>query len=570
MRDKQIFPRIQLPSPILALAGDGQGSVWAGGTGGVAYFDPQQGWTPLISGLPLSAVSGLAAAGEWLFAGGAEGLARYSVSAANWQTPQVEGESRSIAALAVSPDFGSDQSVLAASLESGIFRSEDAGATWHSSNFGLHNFEVTALAWAGSGLVIAGTAGGIFRSPNGGRAWRVVDSTAGTPIAAVVSLAESRFLAVTDDGVLLTSGDNGASWQPLESNLPDDIMPTACYVFGGLILLGTSGGLFASLDGGRGWQPVVADAVLALGVSGGLLYAGTGRGLLGSEDGGQTWHELPLSPLHDLRRIQRVNGQIIVSGGYSVTVRARADHTWQPLLQVPLPLSLLKVHGTRLFASGPDGLFISDDAGDSWQHVLGAQQGHLAYLALLDDGRGWGISADSAHLLRTTDGGLRWEIAHSPLGADRVVALEASADLVFAATYSTTQQIARLWYSQDDGVKWNRGAEAKTRWGVVATLPQPPMVSLGNAILAQGADASWQTAQMPPDGGLVRRVVASGSRILALTTSGVQVSLDNAVSFAPLEGVDLPTDQMMDIALDGETLYVLSVGGLVSAFDLSA
>jgi photosystem II stability/assembly factor-like uncharacterized protein len=347
-------------------------------------------------------------------------------------------------------------------------------------------------------------------------------------------------------------------------------MPTACYAFGGLVLLGTSGGLFASLDGGRGWQPVVADAVLALGASGGMLYVGTGRGLLGSEDGGQTWHELPLSPLHDLRRIHVVNGQVIVSGGYSVTLRARADRTWQPLLQVPLPLSLLKVHGTRLFASGPDGLFISDDAGDTWQQVLGAQQGHLAYLAIRDDGRGWGISADSARLLRTTDGGLRWEIAHSPLGADRVVALEASADLVFAATYSATQQIARLWYSTDDGVKWNRGAEAKTRWAGVATFSQPPIVSLGGAILAQGADASWQPAHMPPDAGLVRRIVASGARMLALTTGGVIVSRDNAASFESLDGIDLPTDQIMDIAIDGETLYVLSVDGLVCSFDLSA
>jgi hypothetical protein len=239
-----------------------------------------------------------------------------------------------------------------------------------------------------------------------------------------------------------------------------------------------------------------------------------------------------------------------------------------PLLNVPLPLSLIKEDRGRLFASGPDGLFVSDDAGDGWQQVLSAEQGHLAHLTLRDDGKGWGVSADSARLLRTTDAGLHWEIARSPLGADSVVALEAAGDLIFAATYSPTQQIARLWYSPDGGLTWNRGAEARTRWAAVATYPHPSMVSLGGTILAQGADNTWQPAQLPEDVALVRRIIGHGSRILALTTSGIYVSHDSAASFAPLGGIDLPTDQIMDIALDGDTLYTLSVDGLVCAFDL--
>ncbi|MEP7293293.1 MAG: hypothetical protein ABI835_16025 [Chloroflexota bacterium] len=579
MPNKQVLPRIQLPSPILSLAGDGQGGVWAGGTGGVAHFNPDQGWTPMISGLPLSGVSGLVAGEKWLFAGGVEGIARYALNgvpaASGWQLCEIEGKGSSIAALALSPDFAQDQAALAASLESGIFRSEDAGRSWHGSNFGLLNFEVTALAWSSSGQAFAGTAGGVYRSPNGGRAWRAADDTFGIAIAALVMLSDSRILAVSDDGRLLVSEDNGSSWQTQASNLPDGIVPTICTIHGELLLLGSSNaGLFASSDGGHGWQAIVPETILALGASGSVLYAGTGRGLIGSSDGGQSWEALPFSPLHDLRQITVVQGQVIVSGGYSVALRARDDQSWEPLLQVPMPLSLMMADRTgRLFASGPDGLFVSDDAGDSWQQVLAGEQGHVGHLALRDDGKGWGASADSKRLLRTTDGGLHWELANSPLGADRVVALQATAleaagDLLFAATYSPNQQIARLWYSLDGGLKWNRGAEARTIWAGVATYHQPPMVSLGNTILAQAADESWQPAQLPGDTGLVRRIIGHDGLILALTTNGILFSEDNAASFAPLEGVDLPTDQIMDIALDGERLYVLSVDGLVCIFEL--
>jgi photosystem II stability/assembly factor-like uncharacterized protein len=565
--NKHTFPQIRLPSPILSLSGDGQGGVYAGGTGGVAHFHPEQGWTPMISGLPLSGVSGFAASDDWLFAGGVEGLARWSRRDGGWQITPIEGEGRSIAAVALSPNFANDKSALAASLESGIFRSEDAGASWHPSNFGLQNFEVTSLLWASGENVLAGTASGIYRSPNGGRAWRAVDSTAGIPIAALVALPSGGVLALTDDGGLLTSPD-GARWQPLDTNLPDDAIPTACLAYGDTLLLGTSVGLFASADGTT-WQPIIDAPIFALAVSGALVYAGTGTGLIASSDGGQTWQDAPLSPLHDLRYLTAARGNVIVSGGYSVALRARADHPWIPLLQLPLPLSLLKADaGGRLFASGVDGLFVSDDAGDHWQQVLNGEQGHLAHLAIRSDGRGWGASADSRRLLRTIDGGLHWEVAASPLGADHLVALQAADSLLFAATYSPNQQIARLWHSAD-GEKWSRGAEARTGWSVVATAPNPPMVALGNTILAQNAEGEWNPAQMPADAGLVRRFAASGDVLLALTTRGILISRDHAASFAPLDGIDLPNDQMMDIALDGSTLYTLSVDGWVHAFDLS-
>jgi photosystem II stability/assembly factor-like uncharacterized protein len=223
-----------------------------------------------------------------------------------------------------------------------------------------------------------------------------------------------------------------------------------------------------------------------------------------------------------------------------------------------------------LFASGPDGLFLSDDAGDHWHQVLAGEQGHLRRLAIREDGMGWATSNDSTRLLRTRDGGESWEIASSPLGVDSLVALEAAPELVFAATYSPIQQIARLWYSTDEGRQWHRGAEARTAWPMIATFPQPPMVSLGGTILAQQGDGTWQSANiLVDDSPAIRHIVGHDGLLLALTTNGILVSLDNAASFEWLNGIDLPADQIMDVALDGMTLYVLAVGGQVCSFELS-
>jgi photosystem II stability/assembly factor-like uncharacterized protein len=565
--NKTELPQITLLSPILSLVGDGKGGVWAGGIGGVAHFAPDTGWTPLISGLPLTGVSALSTTDNWLFAGGVEGLSRTPIDSIGWQLARIEGKGKSITAIAVSPDFAQDNTILAATLEGGILRTEDAGVIWRSANFGLQNFEIICLVWQGQ-QVLAGTTYGLYRSPNGGRAWRLVDETMSISFAALIALPDDKLLAATDDGVLLHSDE---SWTEWKSNLPDDVVITALGSIGvnGLLLGTSNAGLWHSIDKGRKWKQVANEPIFCIQSSEKIHYAGTATGLIGSLDNGKTWEHLVLAPLHDLRRIQLLNGKITVSGGFSVTLQYDA-HEWQPLPNVPLPLSLLTHNRQgRLLASGADGLFISDD-GKNWQQVLSSAQGRISHITFRDNGHGWAFSADSSRILRTNDAGITWEIAASPLGTDNVVALESSPDLVFVATYNPLQQTARLWYSTDDGNKWLRGAEAKTTWSIVATYHNPPMIALGNTILAQ-QDDKWQAAQLPADKDFgIRRILGQGGLLLVLTTKGFLVSRDNAHSFDWLEGVDLPVDQMMDFAVDESQMVVLSVDGRVCAFELPA
>ena len=290
MLKKTELPQIAIPSPVVSLASDGADGVWAGGMGGVGHFNHDKGWTPYISGLAISGVSALTTSNNVIFVGGIEGVSYSATDEINWKLGQIEGAGQSIAAIAISPDYAEDKSVLAATLANGILRSEDAGVSWRAANFGLQNFEVTCLVWIDE-QVIAGTANGLYRSPNGGRAWRVVDETIGTSFAALIALPDGDLLAATDDGVLIKSTDDGASWKVWKNSLTDGLAITAlCSIGRNALLLGTGdAGLWLSVDAGRKWKQVADAPIFCIEATDNYLYAGTGFGLMMSEDSGKSW-----------------------------------------------------------------------------------------------------------------------------------------------------------------------------------------------------------------------------------------------------------------------------------------
>src|SRR5215213_370959 len=140
------FPRIDLPSPVLALL-TSQDGLQAGGFGGVARFTEMDGWTPLTAGLVLRTVTALAHTGGSLLAGGEGGIARSLNGGLSWQQSSVPGNVGTVTCLALSPRFQEDGTALAGTLDNGMLRSSDYGQSWQTSSFGLSSPEVTAIAW---------------------------------------------------------------------------------------------------------------------------------------------------------------------------------------------------------------------------------------------------------------------------------------------------------------------------------------------------------------------------------------------------------------------------------------
>lgn len=554
------LPQIVISSPVLAIA-SGPGGIWAAGTGGIAWHATEGEWEPRIANLPLASVTALEFVDGRLIAGGVGGISVSTDGGVNWHVAGTEGVISVVTAIAVSPRFEEDRTALAATIDDGIWRSEDSGRSWRPATFGLLDFEAMDLSWGPSGSVLAATAGGIYRSPNEGRAWRRATGSNDRSVVAVAFLPDGTAVAATEQDGLLYSADGGAVWSP-HGHLPQEVRSTALLATPDVLLLGTvEHGVLRSIDRGTTWTRVNAGQVYCLSADERALYAGATDGLLASTDGGVGWDSLPIPPVHDLRHFLIVHDRPLVFGSNTPPM-LHDGSDWKVMPETPVPLTAMAVSPDgKLFASSPDGLFHSQDDGNTWQTAVSGVTGCVARITFAPRGLGLAGSADGARLLQTTDGGERWREIASPFGMLPLAALQAFRDSFVAITYDPRLEVAQVWWSGDDGGSWERGLQAKTAWPVVAVLDDPPLLTLGGTALVQGPDGSWFRTTVTERGG-VRRVVGNGSTLLALTSMGIRNSHDRGATWMPGDE-GLPADQILDIALSGDMLYALLTDGRV-------
>jgi photosystem II stability/assembly factor-like uncharacterized protein len=554
----QYYPSIPIPSPVMALAAAG-GKIWAGGFGGVACYET--GWRWLSADLKLASVTALCYAGGWLVAGGPDGLARSADGGSRWESADIDGATNPVASLAAAPSFNREPALLAATIGGGVLRSENAGRTWKPVNFGLQNFDVFGLAWGSDDIVLAATTDGIYRSNNGGRAWRAARGTESLGFSAVTFLPDGKALAAIDSGGLMRSMDGGASWQPYEVLAADVQVMVMTARDGGGVLLGTTRHGTLSLSEGE---------VETLDEAGALAFAAEGTRLAaGLPDGAGLIREgsiarLPSPPLHDLRILLISRGTPLVAGLYSGVWIWRDEAGWFPIEVPEMVTTLAEAPDGALILSGTRGLLRSVDGGSTWQSCLPGEDGLVARITFRQDGVGWAGSADGARLLHTRNNGITWESLVSPFGVMPLVALQIAPDRLFAATYNPPRQTAQLWYSLDDGQSWKRGVEARTNWPVVATSGDPALITLGSDMFLLQADGSWGSRKVGEIGRGVRRIASNDETIMALTNSDLLRSVDRGILWT-LEPDLPPLDEILDIAIDNNKLFLLLTGGRVCA-----
>jgi photosystem II stability/assembly factor-like uncharacterized protein len=187
----------------------------------------------------------------YVFAGIEGRILRSLTAAETWEVADLDSPAPQVTALAVSPNFAKDGTVLATTLQDGIFRSSDRGVSWTGWNFGLYDPNINALTFAESQTIFAGTQSGIFRSSNAGRSWRDLDF----PIdcAPVVCLAVSRdgtIYAGTETKGLHVSRDGGKTWAGLTEGAVEQIHLDASRK----LLILRDGELLLSENGGYSWQ----------------------------------------------------------------------------------------------------------------------------------------------------------------------------------------------------------------------------------------------------------------------------------------------------------------------------
>lgn len=565
------LPVPELSSPVFALAGVSDG-VWTGGFGGVAWYAaaqrPEEQQTKVLP-LSLSPVTALLATEGLLLAGGGEGIAFSHDGGKTWQQADLEDRGASIIAFAASPTFARDLTVVAATLDSGILRTNDGGHTWVNASFGLESLEMTALVWVDSSTILAAAMGGIFCSRDAGRSWRCVHADEELDIEALVCLSKGAILATLAEGSLLCSQDRGKSWLRLDGQ---DIQALAlCETSAGTLLAGSAEhGLCRSEDGGKTWQPVYDKLVYALVCTRDSLYAGTASGLSRSLDDGLSWHELHGSSLNDLSRLLLCGEQLLLTGAYSGIMSAAPGEEWITLANVPQPLlAVVPMPGDALLLSGPDGLARLSLSEQTLQVLIEGVEGQMTQITTRQVGSAchvWAAHADAKHLAHSADGGVNWQTMPSPFGILPLVALHALPDRLLAATYDPRQYRINLWYSVDDGVTWVQSAEAATTWPVVATCPDLPLLTVGNVLFLEDTLRPWHQISVNNDSGAIRRVASSKSaektHLFVLTIDNLHYSEDMGATWEQID-CGFPGAQIIDIASDATLLYILCTGGRV-------
>jgi photosystem II stability/assembly factor-like uncharacterized protein len=279
-------------------------------------------------------------------------------------------------ALTASPGFARD-GVCFAARASGLYRSDDGGTTWRPAYDALNLPEpllTMAVAvspdFSADQTVLAGVPGGILRSDDGGQTWHVVELPAPPP--AVSCLAVS----------------------------PD-------YAADGLVLAGTlQDGVFLSTNRGRQWAVwnfgLFDPHILCLALSPDFsedrtVFAGAETGLFRSRNGGRSWQDMTM-PVDDavlslaLSPGYAGDGTVLIGTETQGLFRSQDEgETWQ---RPGERLAEETINGIILAAAFPtkpdllvllnDTILISHDGGTAWteiQHELDLTQGATSCVA---------------------------------------------------------------------------------------------------------------------------------------------------------------------------------------------
>jgi len=383
-------------------------------------------------------------------------------------------------------DFTDDRLVL----NSGQWLSTDDGQTWSPAAVGREPgtaqdllFSPTFAADQSVYLVLQPGQGNslrLQRSVDAGRSW---DSLlGGTPVgfemAAVTLLPSGELYLTAPHGEGLTIGADELEWGRPQVDLTQlDLQALAVAPDGTIYVANSSAGVFKSVDDGQTWIetnfPARADEALhpaQLAVADdGTLVASAGTALARSGDGGETWTNLDGLPVgFEIASLEvspnfAEDGIVAVGSNYrnnQILRSADRGETWETVFDAA-PLDIRYASDVSALAFSPD--FSSDGTLFAW-----LQEGGL---------------------LRSTDGGLNWELKSESNYYGQTLALSPTGDrLYLGALYGHTL------VSEDEGQTW---------LDLTEDIPDPRVWSTDLAFGADGALylATDRGVYHSPDGG---------------------------------------------------------------------
>jgi photosystem II stability/assembly factor-like uncharacterized protein len=401
--------------------------------------------------------------------------------------------SANILALAIDP---SDGTLYASAEREGVFKSRDGGASWHAPqqavvtaagretarNAGnqwlrgvrqqpinarklesrrpqppsLRGFQVVSLAVADNGALYAAAGdAGIYRSMDGGGAWQAINAGFDGDFAnqIVVAGANTLFVAAHNETGRFAgvgrSNDAGSTWFNSSTGLQTESVESITIDPANheVLYAATARGVYRSTNGGGLWGPantglpdVAVTRVIVDPFSGALYAATRGGGVFRSIDTKICWEAGSLS-----------FADVAASG-----------------------MEAGKLPGTVYLGSLTNGFFRTVDGGDAW---LGGIDPRLAepivtFLAIHPQLTNVVYaSASGVGLLKSTNGGITWDIVGAEIGNPFILAI--AIDPIDPETMYVGTTGDGVWVSQDAGESWTALNDGLFNLNVTSLLVDP-------------------------------------------------------------------------------------------------
>jgi photosystem II stability/assembly factor-like uncharacterized protein len=298
-----------------------------------------------------------------VYAGTTEGLYKTLDGGTNWK--RMTGPDVIVNDVYVDPKNA--QHVLLATDRGGVLESDDAAFTFKASNAGFSQRQVsTLLVDAKTQAIYAGvvndkTYGGVFVSHDEGATWtQQSDGLQGRDVFNLTQSPQGSILAGTNAGILRL---DGSTWQPIGKIVKSETK-TSYVVRKGKR---TKTDKTVMVPGGQ-----IDERIHDLNASGNTWYAATAKGIYSSSDQGATWQGGPVLGKPEYRSVV-VSGPVVVASERTALVMSNDEgKTWQPLA-MPQKLTWLQsvavTDSGSLWLGGREGVFYSDDHGQSWSEM---------------------------------------------------------------------------------------------------------------------------------------------------------------------------------------------------------
>ncbi len=333
----------------------------------------------------------------------------------------------------------------------GIFRSTDLGNSWTPANTGLPDFSgdgLYASAFAQKrNMLYVGTTDGLYASPNGGDTWHHVPTLPKyVSVGSIVTIGARVHIGTLEDGVWYS--DDGDLWMPMNDGLGHPLIRELSRI-GTTLVAGTENGAFRKKASEDAWTPINSGFVKRLTDMEQINSARVASGL---------------EPLRrDFLSGLRVDsfaalGNLLYMGihtGRDDDGLFRSDDegdSWTRITAKKMvhTVEALTTFGTTLYASTyGGGVFRSEDKGDSWITVNdGLTDLTISALLAVSEDTVFVGTLDSG-VFRTTDGGNSWVEANTGLMNTSVSELAVTEDTIYAGIGH------RLVYSVDGGESWH-------------------------------------------------------------------------------------------------------------------